>query len=65
MDWLNDLQIKFGDRDKYPEIQTLKKDKFRGSVQIHFDNGLPLKYKLELWRTGMTITEYSNFTKGG
>jgi len=56
-DWLDILEERFGN-DK--EINCLREKKFRGSLQIHFDNGIPLKYKLELWGDGK-----SNLTKGG
>ena len=55
MDWIPDFQKKFS---KYEEIQHLKRDKFDGSVTTHFQGGIPQKYKLELWRTGITFTKY-------
>jgi len=55
MDWIGNFETRFG---KDPEINSLKAKKFRGSLQIHFDNGMPLKYKKELWGTGVTIMEY-------
>ena len=36
MDWTSEFQIRFKD---YKELQTLKADKFHGSLEIHFNAG--------------------------
>ena len=56
-DWLDLFERNFGN-DR--EVNCLKTKAFRGSITIHFDQGMPLKYKLELWGA-----KNSNLTKGG
>ena len=56
-DWFDNFETRFGN-DR--EVNALKSSKFRGSLTIHFDNGIPLKYKKELWGDGK-----SNLTKRG
>lgn len=47
MDWTKDFEMRFSG---HKELQTLKVDGFKGSVEIHFNNGTPEKYKYTLWR---------------
>ena len=47
MDWINDFVERFED---YKEIQSLKADKFYGSLNIHFKDGLSMIYDLKLSR---------------
>ena len=56
IDWLDVLEKRFGDD---LEINCLKRKRFRGSITIHFDCGMPLKYKLELWGDGTNLTKGS------
>ena len=37
MDWIQDYQDRFKDK---PELANLKKDKFHGSVEINFSDGV-------------------------
>ncbi len=47
MDFLKDFEQRF---NGHKELQTLKADGFSGSVEIHFNNGIPEKYEYKLWR---------------
>jgi len=58
IDWMQDFVKRFC---MFKEIQTLKADKFHGSVTIHFSDGVPMNYELRLCRR----VENSNLTKGG
>lgn len=48
MDWIIDLPRKFPNKPENKPIQTLKADRFHGSVTIHFSDGIPQKWDLKL-----------------
>ena len=47
MDWIADFVSRFV---TFKEIQTLKADKFHGSLTINFADGIPHNYELKLCR---------------
>ena len=60
MDCLKDIEMRF---NGHKEIQTLKQDHFTGSVEFHFNDGIPMKYEYKLWRKPKY--REPNLTKGG
>jgi len=52
MDWIQNFVERFC---MYKEIQTLKADKFHGSVTIHFSDGVPMNYELKLVRRAGSV----------
>ena len=47
IDWVQDFIQRFG---IYKEIQSLKADKFHGSITINFSDGVAQSYNLSLHR---------------
>ena len=60
MDWLNDFQAKFSNKDKYPEIQDIKSLKKHCAIEINFCEGIPQNYNYKLHRKSESLT----LTKG-
>ena len=52
MDWIQSFIERFC---MYKEIQTLKEDKFHGSITIHFSDGVAMGYELKMTRIANKI----------